>query len=327
MLQSDSKIIKIAIIIFTIIFIGLIIWSLIPEKIILQGEIEAKHINVSSKIPGRISSINVKKGDSVFSGDVLAVIETPELDAKQNQVLASLEAANAMKNKAYSGSRNQEIEIARSKMIQAKASMDLANKTNTRMQNLFKNGVISAQKADEAQTLATAAENTYKASVSAYNMYLEGARIEDKEAANANVKKAQGALQEINSYLDESKIIAPSDGEISDITAEVGELIGTGYPIFTIYDNNDIWATFNIKEDLLSHFKQGTIIHCDIPALKLKNVPMEVTFVAVRGNYATHRATRSRGEYDLKTFEVRLVPTEKTENLKTGMSVIIHLER
>ncbi len=318
--------IKLLIITLIVVVSALALLAFWPEKEILQGEAEAKTINLSSKIPGRVLIISVNKGDVVKEGDVLVEIDTPELNAKQNQIQAKLDAASAMHDKAYNGSRSETVAAARSKMLEAKAGYEIAQKTNVRMQNLFKDGVVSAQKADESKARLDASYNLYLAAKSTYEMAVNGARAEDKNIATANVNQALAAVEEIDSYVRENKIVAPIDGEVSEISAEEGELIGTGYPIIVLNDYKNMWATFNVRENLLKDFKQGTEFLADIPALGLKDVPFTVTYVAVRGNYATYKATRARGEYDLKTFEVRAVPVEIPNGFKPGMSVIIRMD-
>lgn len=320
----DKKI-KILIAVVVIAFVGIVIWALFPEKEILQGEIEAKTVNVSSKIPGRITRLAVEKGQFVKKGDVLAELDTPELSAKQEQVLAKIDAASAVQQKVYNGSRQEAVLAAKSKMEEAKAGYEISKKTDFRLQNLYKEGVISAQKADESKAKLQASYNLYLAAKSAYEMLANGNRYEDKEVARASVNQAKGALKEIDSYLKENKLIAPIDGEVSEISAEEGELAGTGYPIVVLNDSSKMWATFNVRETLLSKLKQGSEIKADIPALELKNVKMKISLIAVRGNYATYKATRAKGEYDIKTFEVRAVPVEKIDGLKPGMSVILKM--
>lgn len=320
----DKKI-KILIAVVVIAFVGIVIWALFPEKEILQGEIEAKTVNVSSKIPGRITRLAVEKGQFVKKGDLLAELDTPELSAKQEQVLAKIDAASAVQEKVYNGSRQEAVLAAKSKMEEAKAGYEISKKTDLRLQNLYKEGVISAQKADESKARLQASYNLYLAAKSAYEMLANGNRYEDKEVARASVNQAKGALKEIDSYLKENKLIAPIDGEVSEISAEEGELAGTGYPIVVLNDSSKMWATFNVRETLLSKLKQGSEIKADIPALELKNVKMKISLIAVRGNYATYKATRAKGEYDIKTFEVRAVPVEKIDGLKPGMSVILKM--
>jgi len=278
------------------------------DTLLLQGEVEVKTVDLSSKLTGRVLKINIKKGDTVKKGDVLIMLDTPEIDAKSEQAQASLDLAIAQQEKVINGARYEQIAMA-------KSSLDLAQKTYTRLKNLHAEGVIPTQKLDEAKA-------KYDAAKEQYNMLASGSRYEDKNSAVAFVHKAQGANQEVNSYLKENKIIAPIDGIITDVTVEEGELVGAGYPIITIIDNSDVWVTFNLREDLLPKFKIGTEFEVKIPAIGQENVKVRVNYISALGNYATWRATKTKGEFDMKTFEVRAVPVNPINDLRAGMSAI-----
>lgn len=303
-----------AIIILTLVFagilalIGCVYAYMHANTMLLQGEVEVKTVDLSSKLTGRVLKINVKKGDTVKNGDVLIELDTPEIDAKAEQVNATLALALAQQDKVNNGARSEQIAMA-------KASYDLAKKTYDRLNRLHKEGVIPTQKLDEAQA-------KYQAAKDNYNMLVTGSRVEDKASAMANVKRAQGANAEVNSYLKENKIVSPIDGVITEITVEEGELVGAGYPIVTVVDNNDCWVTFNLREDLLTKIKNGTELNVKIPAVGKDTIKFRVNYISVMGNFATWRATKAKGDFDMKTFEVRAVPVEPINDLRAGMSAL-----
>ena len=278
------------------------------NTMILQGEVEVKNINLSSKVPGRVVKINVQKGDKVKKGDVLAELYLPEVDAKAQQANAMYDLAMAQQLKALNGTRQEQISISKSKY-------ELAKKTYDRLNRLHKEGVIPTQKLDEAKAQYNGAKENYE-------MQVNGSRYEDKMSAAALVKRAKGAVSEVDSYLKEDKIIAPIDGTVTEITVEESELVNAGFPIITIADETDNWVVFNLREDLLSKIKIGTVFDVKIPAISDKPIPVKVNYISVMGNFATWRATRAKGDFDMKTFEVRAVPTEPIPDLRAGMSVI-----
>lgn len=307
--MKNNKLVLILTITAVILFIAGIVTVFVRESsLILQGEVEVKTIDLSSKIAGRVLKINVEKGDRVKKGDVLIELDTPDIDAKAEQVNASLEFALAQQEKINNGTRYEQIGMA-------KASLDLAKKTYDRMVRLHNEGVIPTQKLDEAQAKYTAAKDNY-------NMLVNGARFEDKLSAQANVRKAQGANKEVSSYLKENKIISPIDGVITEVTVEEAELVGAGYPIVTVVDDKDCWVTFHLREDLLSKIKNGTQFNVEIPAIGKQPIAVKVNYISVLGDFATWRATKAKGDFDMKTFEVRAVPVEPVENLRAGMSAI-----
>lgn len=291
-----------------------------PEYI--QGQAEASEYRVSSKVPGRIARILVEEGQAVKAGDTLAILDTPDIDAKLAQAEAVRTAATAQNAKAQKGAREEQIQGAYEMWQKAKAGLDIYEKSYTRVENLFQQGVVSEQKRDEAKAQYDAAVATEKAAKSQYDMAVNGAEREVKEMAEAQMHQAEGVVAEVNAYIEETILLATLDGEVSEIFPMVGELVGTGAPIMNIAVMDKMWTTFNVREDLLSELPMGQEFESYVPALD-RNVKLKVTYVRDLGSYAAWKATKVKGQYDLKTFEVRAVPMEKVENLRPGMTVLI----
>jgi HlyD family secretion protein len=291
-----------------------------PE--LIQGQVEVSEYRVSSKVPGRILEIRVKEGDFVKVGDTLAILDAPEVRAKMEQARSAENAAAALELKAQNGARQEQIQGAFQLWQQAKAGLEIAEKSYQRIQRLFDEGVVSAQKRDEVYANYKAMEAQCKAAESQYQMAQNGARREDKLAAAAQVGRAKGAVQEVNSYIHETVQIAQMEGEVSSIYPKVGELVGTGSPIMTISMMQDMWGAFNVREDQLNGMQVGSTVKAFVPAFN-KEVEMKVYHMKDQGSYAVWKATKANGQYDLKTFEVRARPTEKFEGLRPGMSLII----
>ena len=291
-----------------------------PE--IMQGQVEASEYRVSSKVPGRILEIRVKEGDYVKVGDTLAILDAPEVRAKMEQARGAEDAASAIELKAQNGARKEQIQGAYQVLQQAKAGLEIAEKSYKRIQRLFDEGVMSAQKRDEVFAQYKAMEAQCKAAQSQYDMAVNGARREDKLAAQAQVSRARGAVQEVNSYLGETVQVAQMEGEVSSIYPKVGELVGTGSPIMTISMMNNMWGTFNVREDQLNGLQVGTEFSAYVPAFN-KDIKMKVYYMKDQGSYAVWKATKTNGQYDLKTFEVKARPVEKMEGLRPGMSLVV----
>ena len=291
-----------------------------PE--LIQGQVEVSEYRVSSKVPGRILEIRVKEGDYVKVGDTLAILDAPEVRAKMEQARSAENAAAAQEEMARNGARQEQIQGAFQLMQQAKAGLEIAEKSYQRIQRLFDEGVMSAQKRDEVYANYKAMEAQYKAAESQYEMAKNGARYEDKKAAAALVGRAKGAVNEVNSYIHETVQIAQMEGEVTDIYPKVGELVGTGSPIMTIAVMSDLWGTFNVREDQLNGLEIGKTFTAFVPAFN-KNVEMKVYYMKDQGSFAVWKATKANGQYDLKTFEVKARPTEKFDGLRPGMSLIV----
>lgn len=296
---------------------------LTPPDDIMMGQAEATQVRISGKVPGRIASYRFGEGDRVKAGDTLVFLDTPEVLAKLQQAEAARSAAEAQRAKAIHGARSQEITGAYEMWQKAQAGLTIAKKSFDRIQNLFNKGVVSAQKRDEAEANYNAMVATEKAARSQYEMAREGARKEDKAAAAAMVQRADGAVAEVESYVGEGALVSPIDGEICERFPEVGELVGTGAPIMNVLDLNDMWVTFSVREDLLKNIKIGAEIDAFIPALDSKPVRLKVYYMKDMGSYAAWKATKTTGQFDAKTFEVRARPTERIADLRPGMSVIM----
>ena len=292
---------------------------------IIQGQVEVSEYRVSSKVPGRILEIRVKEGDFVKAGDTLAILDAPEVRAKMEQARSAENAASALELKAQNGARKEQIQGAYNVYQQAKAGFEVAEKSYQRIQRLFDEGVVSAQKRDEVFATYKAMEAQMKAAQSQYDMAVNGARMEDKMAAAAQVGRARGAVQEVSSYIHETVQTAQMDGEVSDIYPKVGELVGTGSPIMTISLMDDAWGTFNVREDQLGDMKVGSELTAFVPAFN-KNITLKVYYLKDQGSYAVWKATKATGQYDLKTFEVKARPVEKLDGLRPGMSLIVKSE-
>ena len=291
-----------------------------PE--VMQGQVEVSEYRVSSKVPGRILELRVKEGDYVKVGDTLAIIDAPEVRAKMEQARGAEDAASAIEQKARNGAREEQIRGAFQVLQQAKAGLEIAEKSYNRVQRLFDEGVLSAQKRDEAYAQYKAMEAQCKAAQSQYDMAVNGARREDKLAAQAQVSRARGAVNEVHSYINETVQIAQMEGEVSAVYPKVGELVGTGSPIMTISMMNDLWGTFNVREDQLGGMNVGTEFTAFVPAFN-KSIKMKVYYMKDQGSYAVWKATKANGQYDLKTFEVKARPVEKLDGLRPGMSLIV----
>lgn len=291
-----------------------------PE--IVQGQAEVTEYRISSKVPGRILTFCVKEGQTVQAGDTLAILEAPDVQAKLEQAKAAEAAAQAQNEKAQKGARHEQVQAAYEMWQKAQAGLSIAEKSYNRIRNLYEQGVMSAQKLDEITAQRDAARATEKAAKAQYDMAKNGAEREDKAAAAALVERAKGAVAEVESYIKETVLTAQSAGEVSEIFPKMGELVGTGAPIMNIAIMEDMWVTFNVREDLLQGLGMGSEFEAFVPALN-RNIRLKVYYMKDLGSYAAWKATKTTGQFDLKTFEVRATPLEETEGLRPGMSVIL----
>ena len=301
-----------------VVIVGL---SLPEREEYMQGEVETTDYRVSCKVPSRVLRIRVVEGDCVRRGDTLAVMEAPDMAAKLAQAEAARSAAEALELKARNGARQEQIQAAYDVWQQAKAGLQVAEKT-FRIERLHGEGVVATQKFDEAQARYDASVATERAAKAQYDMAANGARREDRLAAEAQVTRAQGAIAEVTSYLNETILTASDDGLVTEIFPEVGELVGTGAPIMNVARTDDVWFTFNVREDLLPGISVGKELTAYLPALDIA-VPVRITRMKDVGSFAVWKATKALDRFDLKTFEVRARPVLPVEGLHPGMSVVL----
>lgn len=294
-----------------------------PGQPIIQGETEATEYRVSCMVPGRVTALYAREGQTVQYGDTLAFIDSPQVRAKLTQARAARSAAKAQSDKARNGAQQEQIAAAYELWQQALVQEDILKKSFERVQKLYEQHVVAAQKYDETKAQYEAAMAQAKAAKSQYDLAVKGARDEDKLAAAALVNQADGAIEEVNSYLAELYLIAPSSGIISNVYSHHGELVGQGSPVMTVTDLSDIWFTFNIREDQLHAMNVGDVISVSVPALDDVKVDATVNYMAVRESYATWKATKESDKYDVRTFEVRAVPNQSIKGLRPGMTVLI----
>jgi len=310
----------VAAILLTVLLIGRYLAKSTPT--LIQGTVECTTYKASSKIAGRIAEMKVEEGQHVEQGELLYVLSTPELDAKLRQAEAVRSAASALDQKALTGARVQQIEAALNMWRKAQAGTSLAQKTYDRVRALYDQGVVPAQKLDEATANLEAMKATESAAKAQYDLVRDGASKEDKEAAAAQLRQAESAVSEVESYIGDAMVYSPVTGEVSTVIAEQGELVGTGYPVVAILDMSDMWVTFNVKETLLPKIHVGTRMSGYVPALG-RDVELEVTYISVQADFATWSATRTQGGFDIRTFAVKARAASQPDRMRPGMSVIV----
>ena len=324
--KTQHKNILLAISAFTIVVIVVAVIGFVcfgnNDDNVIQGEVEVSEYRVSSKLPGRIAEICVTEGDFVHKGDTLAILDVPEVEAQKRAAEATQDAAKAVSDMADNGARKEQIQAAYQLWQQAVAASDITEKTYKRLQNLYNEGVISAQKRDEAFAAYKATQAQVLAAKSQYDMAKSGARNEERKAASDQANAAKNATDVVKSLLRETVQIATADGEVSEIFPKVGELVGLGSPIMSISEMNDMWGTFNIREDQLNGMKVGDTFKAYCPAFD-QEIEMKVYHIKDQGSFAVWKATKTNGQYDIKTFEVKARPSKPVEGLRPGMTLII----
>lgn len=289
---------------------------------VVQGMADADSVNVSTKISARVSRLLVREGDRVEAGQILFELDSPEVAARQEQANAVLDAARAQAGKAEEGAREEDIRAAEANWRRAVAGAELSRATYQRVENLYREGVMTRQKRDEALAQQRSSSSLETAARAQYDMALAGARGQDKAAAQAQVRQAEGAVAEVRAAQAETEGRAPIGGEVGKRLVDAGELVPAGYPVFTLVDIDRMWVSLNLREDQFGGIRIGRQLLGDIPALDLEDVGFEVYFISPAGDFATWRSTRQSSGYDVKSFEVRVRPLQRINGFRPGMSVL-----
>lgn len=308
----------------TLIVAGLIILDTGEKearKTVISGMAEARDIDVASKIAGRITSVYFEEGAEVKAGDVLATITSRELDAKLEQAENLRNAAKAKYDMALNGARTEEKSATEKVYLQAKHQFDLASKTWDRMQKLYSEQLISAQERDVAEFQYKAAQEQMLAAGAKLDLVMAGARIEEKEMAKSSFMQAESGVKEVMAYQDELTIKAPVSGELKKKIIDAGEIAAAGYPVFTIVDLSDVWVTLQVKETMMDRFEKGKTIRGKVPGLGNREYEFDVFYISPMGEFANWKPTNQKSDFDVKTFEIRLRPKDRSIKIKPGMTV------
>lgn len=314
-----------AILIVVVIISAVGMFLLGKKPVILQGQIETTEIRISGKLPGRIDTFWVKEGQNVGKGDTLVIINSPEAQAKYEQVNALEHIAVYQNQKIDAGTRRQIVESMLQLWNKSKSDLQLAGTTYSRIRSLYQDSVVTSQRRDEVEALYQAALANERAAYQQYQLALAGAQKQDKESARSLVNAAKGSVNEVEALLQDARLTAPESGQISTIYPKRGELVGAGMPIMSLVVLDDAYAVLNVREDLLPRFKMGGTFKGDVPALGRKGIVFNINYISPLGSYATWRSTKQTGSYDLRTFEVHALPDPLVGDLRPGMSVLVNL--
>lgn len=327
--SKSSAAIKMIGIIILILLLGLIgfgLWkSYQPKEVELQGRVEAETVHVSSKVPSRIEEIYIHDGQKVIKGQPLVRLFSPEVEAKKQQALASLQSALALQATAERGSQQENIDSLYANWQAMKAQQDLAQTTYQRGANLFKEGVISRQRRDEMHAAAQSAAQMTEAAYQQYARAKRGSTPEQKSSADAQVEIAKAAVAEANALEAETKLVSPINGTVSKTYGKVSELVAMGVPVVSIIQEDELWVSLNIREDQYAQVYQAKSVEGFIPALNKKAL-FKIKKIDAEGEFATIKTTRQTGGYDIRSFKIQLTPAQPIADLKVGMSVLFKVQ-
>jgi HlyD family secretion protein len=303
---------------------ALSIWYLVrPQPLLVQGEVDATRFDIAARVDGRVAEIPVERGQNVAAGAVLVRIDNPETIAKNEQAVAAKAVAQAQLANINVGTRVETIAARKAELERAQAGVVLAQKTYDRVSQLAEHGNAPIARLDQATDSLHEAQRGVDQAKSAYDQAVNGYTKEEHEIAEANVAKAIADIKAVQSIIEQMVVYAPVASQVYQRNVELGEYVSPGVPLITLIDLNDLWIHFDLREDLVRTIKVGDRFDVRIPALDDRRITVEVRLIATKGEYASWRATRATGDFDLRTFSIRAYPVDKVAELRPGMSAYL----
>jgi len=294
-----------------------------PVPLLVQGEVDATRLDIAARVDGRVKEIPVERGQNVPAGAVLVRIDNPETIAKHAQMTAAKAVADAQLANILVGTRVEVIAAKKAALERAQAAQVLAQKTFDRVQTLAGQGNAPQARLDQATDNLHESERAVDQAKSAYDQAVNGYTKEEREIAKTNVEKAGADIQAVQSIIDQMAVYAPIASQVYQRNVEPGEYVSPGVPLVTLIDLADVWIHFDLREDLVKTLKIGDRFDVHIPALGDRSITVEVKLIATKGEYASWRATRATGDFDLRTFSIRAYPVTPVPELRPGMSAYL----
>jgi HlyD family secretion protein len=297
------------------------------EPLLVQGEVDATRLDIAARVDGRVGEIPVVRGQNVAAGAVLVKIDNPETIAKNEQAVAAKFVAEAQLANIKVGTRVEVIAAKKAALERAQANVVLAQKTYDRVSQLAEHGNAPIARLDQATDSLHESQRNVDQAKSAYEQAVNGYTKEEHEIAEANLKKAMADIAAVRSIIEQMVVYAPVGSQVYQRNVEPGEYVSPGVPLVTLIDLNDVWVHFDLREDLVKTLKVGDRFDVRIPALAERRITVEVKLIATKGEYASWRATRATGDFDLRTFSIRAYPVDKIPELRPGMSAYLDWRR
>ena len=294
-----------------------------PEPLLVQGEADATRFDIAARVDGRVKEIPVERGQNVPAGAVLVRIDNPETLAKLEQMSAAKVVAEAQLANVLVGTRVETIAAKKAVLERAQAALVLAQKTYDRTRTLTEQGNAPQARLDQVTDSLHESERAVDQAKSAYEQAVNGYTKEERAVTKANVEKAHADIQSVQSIVDQLVVYAPVASQVYQRNVELGEYVSPGVPLVTLIDLNDVWIHFGLREDLVRGLKVGDRFDVRIPALDDRRVTVELKLIATKGEYASWRATRASGDFDLRTFSIRAYPVKPVPELRPGMSAYL----
>ncbi|MFX4262649.1 HlyD family secretion protein [Pelotomaculum propionicicum] len=306
------------------------------ESLTATGTVEAKKVTASFKVPGRIENMLVDEGSRVEPGQELARLDTRELSARLSQASGAFDAAKAQARQAgdsvplTSQQIEAAIEQARAKVAQAEVGVKNARDLYERMDNLYRGAAVSEKSYNDAKNSCELAENVLKEAQAALEQALS-ARLKvdlaqaQYEAAEGQSSQAGGAVQEARAYLDNTRLLSPISGFITQKNLEQGEMVNAGTPVFEISDLLHTYVKVFISEKKIGRVQLGQDVDVTVDSFPGRVYRGNVVWINNAGEFAVRKAVNEQYDHDIRSFEVKIDVPNPDFSLKTGMTAHVNI--
>lgn len=312
------------IIVLSIIYKSKINKTTITNSVVASGTIEANEVDLSFKIPGRVKEINVEEGDKIKKGDIVAKIDSGELEARFQQAEASLNQAKSAYEETKSLVRPQELKIAEANHNAAYANLENIKKNLERVKNLYKENLTSHQNLEDAETAYKVAEAQYQTAKENLSLAKEGARENFIERAREQVKKASAELKYAKVSLDNAVIRSPIEGYIVSKNVEVGEVINPATPVITIANLNKLFMKVYISEKDLGFIKIGQKAIVKVDTYPDRIYEGTITYISPEAEF-TPKNIQTKEDRSRLVFKTKIELENPALELKPGMPADVEI--
>jgi len=298
-----------------------------PDEKMVIGMADAEFINISSAVPGKMDSLLAQEGDTVKSNQLLAVLGSTEVNTFQQQAGLALEAANNQLQLLRKGTRPELIGMARNLYQASQQQYELAKQTNERIENLYKNQVVSGEERDLIQLRYHSAQHEMESAKMNLEMLQKGNQPELIRAAEISVQQAAQGVMLTRAISGDTRILSPADGIISSVVIHQGEFVSIGYPIITLMKKGTQLIRFNIRQDRMKGISPGKVFHVTMPGCEPETFSARVTHISPSLEFADWVPAKESGSFELRTFSVELSPLDPSSiaGFRPGMTASLIL--
>lgn len=293
------------------------------NSLTLYGNVDVRTVNLSFRVPGKLVSLAVDEGARIAKGDKLGQLDDAPFINALNKAKGMRESAKAQLALKESGYRTQEVAQVEAEVAQRQAAWQYADNFYKRQQGLAASRVISANDLDNAKNNRNQAFAALQAAQDKLNQYQSGFRQEEIAAARGEWLQAEAAVAQAELDLQDTVLVAPSDGTILTRAIEPGTNVGAGNSIFSVTLTHPVWVRAYVSEPHLGNAVPGTKVTLYTDSRPNQPYHGAIGFVSPTAEFTP----KSVQTPDLRTdlvYRLRIIVDDADDALRQGMPVTIN---